>query len=120
MGEEVEHELLDTNNKKEEDVEKAQTVTSSIKEQIFFQALTLTFLAEWGDRSQIATIALAASKDPLGVNVGAILGHMICTGMAVIGGRMLASSISEKTVCISGGVIFWIFGLHSLFFENNS
>ena len=31
-------------------------------ESVFVQSLTLTFLAEWGDRSQIATIALAAAK----------------------------------------------------------
>lgn len=29
---------------------------------IFIQALTLTFLAEWGDRSQLATIVLAARE----------------------------------------------------------
>jgi putative Ca2+/H+ antiporter (TMEM165/GDT1 family) len=27
----------------------------------------LTFLAEWGDRSQIATISLAAHQNPLAV-----------------------------------------------------
>ena len=54
-------------------------------------SFTMTFLAEWGDRSQIATIAMAASKDPYGVTVGGILGHSLCTGMAVIGGRMLAT-----------------------------
>eukprot|EP00984_Skeletonema_dohrnii_P038096 scaffold40930_cov122-Skeletonema_dohrnii-CCMP3373.AAC.1 len=73
-------------------------------EAVFIQALTMTFLAEWGDRSQIATIALAAAKDPLGVTIGGCIGHSICTGMAVVGGRMLASRISEKTVAFYGGL----------------
>ena len=86
-------------------------------ESVFLQALTLTFLAEWGDRSQIATIALAAAKDPVGVTIGGCLGHSICTGMAVLGGRMLASRISEKSVAFYGGLTFLVFGIHSLFFE---
>lgn len=84
---------------------------------VFIQALTLTFFAEWGDRSQIATIALAAAKDPTGVTVGACFGHFLCTGMAVLGGRILASRISEKTVHLGGGTIFLLFGIHSMFFE---
>ncbi len=86
-------------------------------EAVFIQALTMTFLAEWGDRSQIATIALAAAKDPLGVTIGGCIGHSICTGMAVAGGRMLASRISEKTVAFYGGLVFLAFGIHSVFFE---
>ena len=81
---------------------------------IFSQALTLTFLAEWGDRSQIATIALAASRDPYGVIAGGLLGHAFCTGVAVVGGRMLASRISERTVAIVGGLLFLAFAVHSL------
>lgn len=80
---------------------------------IFTQAFTLTFLAEWGDRSQIATIALAASKDVTGVIFGGLLGHAFCTGLAVIGGRMLAARISEKTVAIVGGILFLAFAIHS-------
>jgi len=78
------------------------------------QSFTLTFLAEWGDRSQIATIAMAAAKDPFGVTIGGIIGHAICTGIGVIGGRMLASRISEKTVAIVGGVLFLGFAVHSI------
>lgn len=29
---------------------------------VFLQALTMTFLAEWGDRSQIATVVMAARE----------------------------------------------------------
>ena len=85
---------------------------------VLMMALTLTFVAEWGDRSQIATIALASAKNPIGVTIGAIIGHCICTASACIGGRILASNISEKTVSQYGGIIFLLFGLHSLFFES--
>ena len=83
---------------------------------VFTQALTLTFLAEWGDRSQIATIALAASKNPFGVIVGGLLGHAFCTGLAVLGGRMLAARISEKHVAAVGGLLFLVFGVHAFYF----
>jgi putative Ca2+/H+ antiporter (TMEM165/GDT1 family) len=86
--------------------------------QVAMQAFTLTFLAEWGDRSQIATIALSAAKNPFGVTLGGCIGHTMCTGLAVLGGRMLAARISEKTVSFAGGIIFLIFGVHSVFFES--
>lgn len=81
---------------------------------IFWQALTLTFLGEWGDRSQITTIALAAEGNPYAVCIGSFLGHVICTSLAVVGGKFLAKKISEKTVNISGGLLFLIFGVHNL------
>jgi putative Ca2+/H+ antiporter (TMEM165/GDT1 family) len=61
---------------------------------------TLTFLAEWGDRSQIATIGLAASSNVVGVTLGGCLGHAVCTGAAVAGGRGMASMISERAVAV--------------------
>ncbi|MEE6462017.1 hypothetical protein FKM82_001465 [Ascaphus truei] len=64
---------------------------------IFVQAFTLTFLAEWGDRSQLTTIVLAAREDPFGVAIGGTIGHSLCTGLAVIGGRMIAQKISVRT-----------------------
>jgi putative Ca2+/H+ antiporter (TMEM165/GDT1 family) len=82
---------------------------------ILTQAFTITFLAEWGDRSQIATIAMAAAQDPWGVAFGSVLAHWCCTAIAVIGGRLLAARISERTVAFAGGVLFLIFALHSFF-----
>jgi len=83
---------------------------------VFTQAFTLTFLAEWGDRSQIATIALAAAKNPYGVVLGGLIGHAFCTGLAVIGGRMLAARISEKTVALVGGTLFILFAMSAFLY----
>lgn len=50
------------------DVEMGSTATApqrgwrSVISPIFVQAFTLTFLAEWGDRSQLTTIVLAARE----------------------------------------------------------
>lgn len=85
---------------------------------IFLEAFILTFLAEWGDRSQIATIALAAHKNPIGVTIGASLGHVICTSFAVVGGRLLALRISQRAVAMMGGILFLIFAVHSSFFPS--
>jgi len=120
--EEVEEELGHATHKKdiegnggEDDQGKAKGPNTW---RIFSQAFMLTFLAEWGDRSQIATIALAAAKDPVGVTLGGVTGHAMCTGLAVVGGRMLASRISERTVAYFGGAIFLVFALYSFFVED--
>ncbi|KAK2974236.1 hypothetical protein RJ640_016722 [Escallonia rubra] len=83
---------------------------------IFLESFILTFLAEWGDRSQIATIALATHKNAVGVALGATLGHTICTSVAVVGGSMLASRISQSTVATIGGLLFLGFSLSSYFY----
>ena len=75
------------------------------------KAFSLTFLAEWGDRSQIATIALAAAKNPYGVTLGGIVGHSMCTGMAVIGGAIIGKYINEKVITVTSGVLFVVFGV---------
>ncbi|MHC5611020.1 MAG: TMEM165/GDT1 family protein [Nostoc sp.] len=78
---------------------------------IVIEAFVLTFMAEWGDRTQIATIALAASNNPIGVTIGAILGHAICAAIAVIGGKMIAGRISERQITLIGGCLFLVFGV---------
>merc|ERR1711939_820985 len=60
------------------------------------QTFVMTFLGEWGDRSQIATIAMAAGQDYWWVTLGAICGHSVCTGLAVVGGRAIAGRVSMR------------------------
>ncbi|KAK8659231.1 hypothetical protein V6N13_029440 [Hibiscus sabdariffa] len=80
---------------------------------ILLKAFSITFFGEWGDKSQLATIGLAADEDPFGVVLGGILGQALCTTAAVLGGKSLASQISEKIVALSGGVLFIVFGIQS-------
>jgi len=61
------------------------------------QTFVMTFLGEWGDRSQIATVAMAAGSDYWWVTAGAVGGHAICTGVAVIGGKAIAGKVSLRT-----------------------
>ncbi|KAF2766266.1 UPF0016-domain-containing protein [Teratosphaeria nubilosa] len=74
------------------------------------QTFVMTFLGEWGDRSQIATIAMAAGQDYWWVTLGAITGHACCTGLAVLGGRALAGRVSMRAVTIGGAIAFLVFG----------
>ncbi|XAR51551.1 hypothetical protein NMG60_11006206 [Bertholletia excelsa] len=77
---------------------------------VFLKAFSLTFFGEWGDKSQIATIGLAADEDTVAVILGGIVGQVLCTIAAVIGGKSLASRISERKVTLLGGILFLAFG----------
>ncbi|WKX98573.1 hypothetical protein Q1695_013897 [Nippostrongylus brasiliensis] len=90
----------------------------SFVSRIFVEAFTMTFVAEWGDRSQLTTIILAARENIGGVISGGILGHAICTGIAVIGGKLVAQRISVRTVTIVGGIVFLIFALSAFFIDS--
>lgn len=75
------------------------------------QTFVMTFLGEWGDRSQIATIAMAAGQDYWWVTGGAVSGHAVCTGVAVIGGRAIAGKVSMRVVTLGGAIAFLVFGV---------
>lgn len=69
----------------------------------------LVFVAEWGDKSFFSTIALAAASSPLGVIGGALAGHGIATLLAVLGGSLLGTFLSEKVIAYIGGTLFLVF-----------
>ncbi|KAK0417758.1 hypothetical protein QR680_013192 [Steinernema hermaphroditum] len=82
---------------------------------IFLKSFTMTFVAEWGDRSQLTTIILAARENVAGVIIGGVAGHALCTGIAVIGGRLIAQRISVRSVTLIGGFVFLLFAVSALF-----
>lgn len=84
---------------------------------LFVNCFTMTFLAEWGDRSQLATIVLASINDVSGVCLGGVLGHTLCTGLAVIAGALIAKKISVRVVTFIGALVFLGFAIASLFFD---
>jgi putative Ca2+/H+ antiporter (TMEM165/GDT1 family) len=86
----------------------------SMSRVVFFEALALTFAAEWGDRTQIATMTLATTNHPLGVIAGATLGHAICAAIAITIGGLIAGRISERLLTALGGGLFILFGIASV------
>ncbi|CAK61599.1 unnamed protein product (macronuclear) [Paramecium tetraurelia] len=103
------HKIIDPENPSEGQKSNLSAVVPI--QQIIWQAFIMTFLGEWGDRSQITTISLSAVQDTDIVFLGCSLGHLMCTTIAILGGKLLANQISEKTVNLVGGIVFIIFGL---------
>jgi putative Ca2+/H+ antiporter (TMEM165/GDT1 family) len=87
---------------------------------VLIQAFILTFLAEWGDRSQISTIILAARENMIGTVLGGTFGHGLCTGLAVLGGRFIAQRISVKRVTLVGAFVFLFFAFSAFFMDPDS
>jgi putative Ca2+/H+ antiporter (TMEM165/GDT1 family) len=81
-----------------------------------FGMFSLVLLAELGDKSQIATLALAAqSAFPLMIFIGAIIGFFIINSIAVFTGESIAERIPIKAVKRVVGIIFILFGLLVIF-----
>lgn len=82
---------------------------------VFGTTLLTFFLAEMGDKTQIATVALAAQYQAFFfVILGTTLGMMIANAPAVFVGGKLAHRIPVKWVHIVAASIFFTLGLSAL------
>ena len=82
---------------------------------VFGATLVTFFLAEMGDKTQIATVALAAHYvAPLMVVIGTTLGMLIADVPAVFVGNKFAAKIPMKLVHSIAAAIFAIMGVLTL------
>ena len=74
------------------------------------------FLAEMGDKTQLATISLAVEyKNMLNVLMGTTLGMVIADAVGIIVGIVMRKHIPEKTIKWISAIIFILFGLSGIY-----
>ena len=79
------------------------------------QVAALIFLGEWGDRSMLTTIALAAAQArPWGLLVGALAAHVATTLLAVTAGGLVAGRLDERRTSLVSGALLCGFAALSL------
>ena len=97
---------------------KPDTLEEDTRNTGHFGALVTTvilfFLAEMGDKTQLATVAVAARyRSVLWVTVGTTLGMMAANGPAVFLGEKLAAKVQMKWIRWTAAALFFVFGLVS-------
>ncbi len=81
----------------------------------FLASVAVVALAEIGDKTQVATIALGAQYHAVvAVALGTTLGMMIANTPAVILGEAIVQRVSLKVTRITAAVIFLVLGLLQL------
>lgn len=83
---------------------------------VFIAAFITIFLAELGDKTQIATLLFASNKDHSKwvVFFGAAMALTLTSAIGVILGSTLSNYINEKTLKIIGGAGFIAVGVWTL------
>ena len=83
---------------------------------ILTTVFTTVFIAELGDKTQLATMLFAADKDTskLTVFVGAALALVLTSAIGVAAGSIVSQYVSEKTLQYVAGIGFVGIGLWTL------
>lgn len=84
---------------------------------VFFTIFTTVFLAELGDKTQIATLLFASDKEvsKLTVFLGAALALVATSAIGVFGGEMLSRFIKPEVLPKVAGTGFIIIGIWMVF-----
>jgi len=80
----------------------------------FVTTVVLFFLAEMGDKTQLATVALAARFGNVAlVTAGTTLGMLASDGLAVFLGEKFAAKVQGRWLRIVAACLFFVFGIVS-------
>lgn len=100
-----------------EDDEDEDEVTMKSSSSLVLAAFVTFILAELGDKSQLATLVMAAKYGSFGsVMAGATLGEMLAISPAVLLGKTTAAWIPMRRVRMAAAVLFALLGLWVLVF----
>ena len=95
--------------------DESESINKWQKYGVFTATFVLFFLAEIGDKTQIATVALAARFDSIGwVTLGTTLGIMLVNAPAVFIGNKLAEKLPISLIHKIGALVFLVIGLAAL------
>lgn len=79
---------------------------------IFLTSFGIMFIAELGDKTQLAILSLAGRyRSPWTVFAGAALAMILATGLGVLVGGFLPTVIGERAVRFVSGGLFILFGI---------
>lgn len=83
---------------------------------ILMTVFTSVFIAELGDKTQLATMLFAADKDAskLTIFLGAALALVLTSAIGVAAGSIVSQYVSEKTLQYVAGIGFLTIGLWTL------
>jgi len=83
---------------------------------LFFTVFASVFIAELGDKTQLATLLFAADKEvsKLTVFAGASLALIVASGIGVLAGSIISQHISEKYLHYAAGAGFIAIGIWTL------
>ncbi len=96
----------------EESDEERKGLTNSI----FFTSFAMIFLAELGDKTQLATAAMAARYEAaLMVFVGSTLALWTVSAIGALLGKKVLGRLPARTVGLVAGSLFILFGLMALY-----
>ncbi|SER14495.1 Putative Ca2+/H+ antiporter, TMEM165/GDT1 family [Amphritea atlantica] len=88
------------------------SVAVSVKS-VFLSVLLMLFLAELGDKTQLAVMGLASTEPALPVWIGATLALISTSALGILAGRALMRYVSIAWLHRASGGLFLVFALYA-------